>query len=167
MIDTERERLQALYKTYPDQQLLAMSRDEESLTDAAQTALTEELAARGLEYGPASEELESGFAAGIPGMFPSSAAVMEQALEPGGETEAGMTELVTFFDGHELGRACETLEAAGISPAVRQRDGNALTGSPSWFEVWVDQEQVTAAQNILREKMQLFPAVDEAAEPLD
>lgn len=159
-MDVERERLRTQYKSYTDEQLLALSRDEASLTDAAQTAVVEELTARGLEYGPASEELETGFAAGIPGMFPSSAAVMEKALEPGGEVRDGMAELVTFFDGHELTRGCEALEAAGILPEIRPREGNALTGSPSWFEVWVAEAEVVKAQGVLREKLGLFPLAE-------
>ena len=156
-MDVERERLQAQYKGYTDEQLLSLSRNEQNLTDAAQTALTTELTARGLEYGPASEELETGFGAGIPGIFPSNAAVMEKALEPGGQVEDGMAELVTFFDGHELTRGCEALESAGIIPEIRPREGNAMTGSPSWFEVWVAEAEVTRAQKILQERLGLFP----------
>ncbi len=161
-MDVERERLSELYKTYTDAQLVQLSRDEPTLTDAAQTALTEELTARGLEYGPASEELETGFAAGIPGMFPSSAAVMEKALEPGGESEDGMAELISFFDGHELTRACEALDAAGIHLEMRQREGNAMTGTASWYEVWVADENVERSQQVLREKLGLFPVAEQA-----
>lgn len=156
-MDVERERLAAQYKGYTDEQLFSLSRDERNLTDAAQTALTRELTSRGLEYGPASEELETGFGPGIPGVFPSNAAVMEKALEPGGEIKDGMVELVTFFDGHELTRGCEALESAGIIPEIRPRAGNAMTGSPSWFEVWVAEAEVSGAQDLLREKLGLFP----------
>lgn len=159
-MDVERERLRTLYKGYTDEQLIEISRDEANLTDAAQTALTEELTARGLEYGPASEEIESGFGAGIPGIFPSSAAVMEKALEPGGEVEGDSIELVSLFDGHELSRACEALEAGGVPPEIRQREGNALTGSPSWYEIWVATADLEQAQGILREKMGYFPLAE-------
>ena len=162
----ERERLVTLYKTYSDEELLRLSRAEESLRPEAQTAVTEELAARGLEYGPASEELESGFGAGIPGMFPSGAAAMEQALEPGGEVRDGMAELSSFFDGHELTRACDALEAAGVGLAIRQREGNAMTGSPAWFEVWVAEADTDRAQSVLREKLGLFPLAEmEGSDP--
>ena len=167
-MDAERERLTALYKGYTNEKLMAMGRDEQNLTDVAQTALAEELTARGLEYGPSSEELESGFAAGIPGIFPSSAAVVEKALEPGGEVDGDETELMSFFDGHELARACESLEAAGVPLEVRQREGNALTGSPSWYEVWVATTHMDRAQGVLREKLGYFPLAEaEGSDSLD
>jgi hypothetical protein len=93
-------------------------------------------------------------------MVPAAGAAVEQALEPGGETRLGMTALVSFFDGMQLSQACEALEGAGISPAVQEIEGDATTGTPSRFEIWVDAADVERGKAALRVRLGLFPLAE-------
>jgi hypothetical protein len=139
-METEQDRLQKLYGEMSDEHLLDLEDDQEDLTDEARLVLTHELRKRGMLREPSAPndepmpatfepERESGFTPGIPGMYPSSAAAMEQALEPAQAAKDGMSNLISFYDGMELSKACTILE----------------TG------------QIDHAKSLLRAKMGLFP----------
>ena len=159
-----------------------MAGDPESLTAAGQTALAEEMRRRGLKAPALADRLDDGsgalpqvqeataaderadaFGVGIPGMVPAAGAAVEQALEPGGETRMGMTALVSFYDGMQLSQACESLEAAGIAPAVQEIVGDATTGTPSRFEIWVEAKDVERGKSALRFSLGLFPLAESIA----
>jgi hypothetical protein len=176
----ELDRLRKVYGELGDGELVRMAGDPESLTDAGQVALADELRRRGLNApAPAESPLDDGsavlpqvqeateaderadaFGVGVPGMVPAAGAAVEQALEPGGETMLGLTALVSFYDGMQLSQACEALDAAGISPAVQEIEGDATTGTPSRFEIWVDAQDVERGKAALRLRLGLFPLAD-------
>ena len=132
-MEGEQERLERMYGELGDEHLRDLHDDRDSLTLDGQIALARVLASRGLAPGPAAEEplpaeqgeeLEQGFTPGIPGVIPSGAGAMERALEHGGARRDGMVKLVTFFDGTDLTRACEALEAEDVElPPGEGRDG--------------------------------------------
>ena len=170
----ELERLEQMYGELGDEHLRDLADDRDSLTADGQMALARVLAARGLADGPPKqkdmersaagqgaaeqgEELEQGFAPGIPGVVPSGAEAMERALEHGGQRKDGMVRLVSFFDGHELTRACNALEAADYDFALEPLERDELEGAPTSFAVWVDEQDRSAAEDVLRQKMGLFP----------
>ena len=174
----ELDRLEKVYEELGDAELVRIAGDPSSLTESGQMALTQELQRRGLKV-PAAEKLDDGsailpqvheataaderadaFGVGVPGMVPAAGAAVEQALEPGGETKMGMTALLSFFDGMQLSQACEALESAGISPAVQEIEGDATTGTPSRFEIWVDTKDVERGKAALRVRLGLFPLAD-------
>ena len=178
----ELERLKKVYRDLGDGELVRMAGEPDSLTEAGQRALAEELASRGLKApmraetlddgsavlpqvheGTAAEERADAFGVGVPGMVPAAGAAVEQALEPGGETKMGLTALVSFFDGLQLSQACEALEAAGIPPAVQEIAGDATTGTPSRFEIWVDEKDVERGKTALRLRLGLFPVAEVAS----
>ncbi len=178
-METERDRLGRLYAELGDEHLRDLADEPEDLTDEARIALAAEMRKRGFEPEPTRDtapeeepvaERESGFGAGIPGVFPSGAAVVEQALEPGGETRLGWVGLVSFYDGHELTKACDALEDSDTDFAIEEKSGDALVGAPSAFELWVQEGDVDLAQRVLREKLGLFPhpeIEDAAADALE
>lgn len=174
-MESEAARLESLYHEMSEEHLMDLARDPESLTGEARAVLNRELASRGLnapvvrrspienhaEVAPVAEpELEQGFTPGIPGVFPSSAAIMEQALEPAGEEIDGRVRLVALFDGHELTQACETLEAAGITPEIEPVTGDAMSGAPPRYDIWIPADQLERAESLLRETMGLFPLAE-------
>ena len=165
-METERDRLGRLYAELGDDHLKDLADEPEDLTDEARLALATEMRKRGFTAEPTRDSLpgpephlerESGFGAGIPGIFPSGAAAVEQALEPGGETRLGWIGLVSFYDGHELTRACDALEDSDTDFAIEEKSGDALSGAPSSFEIWVRAGDVDLSQRVLREKLGLFP----------
>lgn len=174
----ELDRLSKVYSELGDSEVLRMAAEPDSLTEAGQTVLAEELKRRGLkapvaeafddgsavlpqvEDATAADERADAFGVGVPGMVPAAGAAVEQALEPGGETRMGMTSLVSFYDGMQLSQACEALDAAGISPAVHEIEGDATTGTPSRFEIWIDANDVERAKAALRVRLGLFPAAE-------
>ena len=145
------------YREFTNEQLLSLYRDRHNLTDAAQATLAGELQSRGLT---GDQEQEEGFTAGIPGVFPSGAAVVEQALEPGGQERFGRVNLVSFYDGIELSRACMLLEQAEIALEIESRPGDALSGAGPHFVVWVQPKDREHAESILRARMGLFPLAE-------
>jgi hypothetical protein len=178
-METEQERLQKLYREMGDEHLEDMAQDADDLTDAARLVLEQELRRRGLhpvathaQQAPDSgvrtapiqpdvePEREEGFGAGIPGMFPGGAAAMEQALEAPRTRADGLTTLISFYDGMYLAQACEILEAEGIEPVIEPIAGDAMSGVPPRFEVWLNQDQIERAQALLRLKMGLFPVAE-------
>jgi hypothetical protein len=174
-MESEAARLESLYHEMSEEHLMDLARDPESLTGEARAVLNRELASRGLnapvvrrspienhaEVAPVAEpELEQGFTPGIPGVFPSSAAIMEQALEPAGEEIDGRVRLIALFDGHELTQACETLEAAGITPEIEPVAGDAMSGAPPRYDIWIPADQLERAESLLRETMGLFPLAE-------
>jgi hypothetical protein len=175
----ELDRLSKVYGELGDGELLRLAGDPESLTEVGQKALAEELERRGLKATARAETLDDGsavlpqvqeataaderadaFGVGVPGMVPAAGAAMEQALDPGGETRLGLTSLVSFYDGMQLSQACETLGAAGISPAVHEIEGDATVGTASRFEIWVDAKDVERGKAALRERLGLFPEAE-------
>lgn len=178
-MESEAARLERLYHEMNDEHLLDLARDPDSLTGEARAALNRELVSRGLAAPVASKarmkeafadhpatepvaepELEQGFTPGIPGVFPSSAAIMEQALEPAGEEVDGRARLIALFDGHDLTQACEALEAAGITPEIESVAGDAMSGAPPRYDIWIPAERLERAESLLREKMGLFPLAE-------
>jgi hypothetical protein len=165
-----------MYGEMSDQHLKDLSREPENLTDSARMVLEDELAKRGLhtrqesahrdglvtpDMEPVAEPIrETGFSAGIPGMFPASAAVMEQALEEPQRTKDGMTSLISFYDGIELGKACAILEDEQMEPVIEPIAGDAQTGVPPRFEVWLHTAEIDRAKALLRRKMGLFPLAE-------
>ncbi len=177
-MDVEFVRLQKLYAELGDENLLDLAEDRGNLTNEAQRALDEEVKRRGLvvpattptvaagfHAGPvvddSHENRSDAFGVGIPGLMPGAATAVEQALEPEGEVRAGMVQLVSFYDGLELSRACEALEDADVSPAIEEKQGDQAQGTPTWFQVWVDEADVIASKRILRQRMGLFPLAEE------
>ncbi len=165
-METERDRLGRLYAELGDEHLRDLADEPEDLTDEARIALATEMRKRGFAPEPTRDpvaqsehtpERESGFGAGIPGVFPSGAATVEQALEPGGETRLGWVGLVSFYDGHELTKACDALEDSDTDFAIEEKSGDALSGAPTAFEIWVHAGDVDLAQRVLRDKLGLFP----------
>ena len=172
----ERERLAELYAEMGDGELQGMAPEE--LTDDGRLALAGEMRRRGLsavaavpveEHGVVvpglvgvdeEPEREQGFGAGIPGVIPTGAAAVEQALEPGGEERRGMARLISFYDGIELGRACEALEGAEVAFDIEEVPGEAMSGVPGHFAVWVESGAQERAREVLREAMGLFPAAE-------
>jgi len=178
-MESEAARLESLYHEMSEEHLMDLARDPESLTGEARAVLNRELASRGLNapvvrrsrmeddardsvvVAPVVEpELEQGFTPGIPGVFPSSAAIMEQALEPAGEEIDGRVRLIALFDGHELTQACETLEAAGITPEIEPVAGDAMSGAPPRYDIWIPADHLERAESLLRETMGLFPLAE-------
>jgi hypothetical protein len=168
-----------MYGELGEDELLRMAGDPESLTEVGLAALAEELHRRGLKAPASVEGLDDGsatlpqvqeataadersnaFGVGVPGMVPAAGAAVEQALEPGGETLLGLTALVSFHDGTQLSQACEALDAAGIAPAVQEISGDATTGTPSRFEIWVDAQDVERGKAALRARLGLFPIAE-------
>ena len=165
-------RLEQLYAEMGDEHLLDMAEDMDDLTDEGRVALTAELRKRGiLPETPAptpmmpeiEPQLETGFGAGVPGILPSGASMMEQALEPAEPTadaKDGHSRLISFYDGLELSKACGFLEAAALEPVIEPIAGDALSGVPPRFEVWLETGDIEAAKKLLRAKMGLFPAAE-------
>jgi len=174
----ELDRLRKVYGELGDGELARIAEDPESLTEAGQKALAEEMQRRGLtvaaaeklddgsailpqvDEATAADERSNAFGVGVPGMVPAAGAAVEQALEPGGETLLGLTALVSFHDGMQLSQACEALDAAGIAPAVQEISGDATTGTPSRFEIWVDAQDVDRGKAALRARLGLFPIAE-------
>jgi len=177
-MESEQERLQKLYREMGDEHLEDMAEDADDLTDEARLVLAQELRRRGLEPMAAQRheeptglreetiapdvepEREQGFGAGVPGMFPGGAAAMEQALEAPRTRKDGLTTLISFYDGMYLAQACEILEAEGIEPVIEPIAGDAMSGVPPRFEVWLNQGEIERAQAVLRLKMGLFPGAE-------
>jgi len=175
---TELERLHKLYHEMSDEHLLDLANDAEDLTDEARLVLAGELRERGLTPAvratmqplaamsdePVEEtvepEREEGFGAGVPGMFPGGAAAMEQALEAPKTRKDGLTSLISFYDGMQLSKACEILEADNMEPVIEPIAGDPLSGVPPRFEVWLEKGQIERAQALLRLKMGLFPTAE-------
>jgi hypothetical protein len=165
-METEQDRLQKLYGELGDEHLLDLAEDADDLTDEARLALAQELRRRGLRPEPLADqapvetvepERESGFGPGIPGMFPSGASMMEQALEPPESAKDGLSRLISFYDGIELAKACALLEDAEMEPSIESIAGDALGGVPPRYEVWLQTEEMERATSLLRTKMGLFP----------
>ncbi len=176
----EQERLQKIYRELGDEHLRDLAEEPENLTDAARMAVAAEMRRRGLAPEPvASEalsgtpgtaiapvteaELETGFGASMPGIFPGGASMMEQALapaEPAAVPKNGMGRLISFYDGMELSKACGFLEDAEIEPVIEPIAGDALSGVPPRFEVWLEAGEIERAKTLLRAKMGLFPLAE-------
>ena len=169
-MEGEQERLVRMYGELGEEHLRDLYDDRESLTLDGQMALAKVMQAKGLVAKPAAmgeapgveaahpaSEFESGFGPGIPGMFPGGAGAMEKALDAGGERREGMVNLITFFDGHELSRACEALDSARYDFALEPLERDALSGAPSSLAIWVEEARRSECEALLREKMGLFP----------
>lgn len=168
-MDAELLRLQKLYTSFSDGELLRLAEDRDNLTETAQTALADELRNRKLALPPipsdgsvstSEDEREQGFDSGIPGIIPNAASAVETSLHPGGEIRVGMVALVTFYDGIELSRACDALSDANIDPAIQTIGSTGTEEGPQRFEVWVDTADEARSKQILRERLGLFPVAE-------
>jgi hypothetical protein len=172
-MESEQERLGRLYRELGDEHLLDMAENQDDLTDAARFALAQELQRRGIVAEPPSPqagpeagaatvepERETGFGPGIPGMFPAGAPMMEQALELERTRKDGLTSLISFYDGIELSKACAILEDAQMEPSIEAIDGDAMSGVPPRFEIWLDAAGIERAKTLLRARMGLFPLAE-------
>lgn len=169
---TDQGQLEKLYGEMGDQHLLDMAANMDDLTDEGRVVLTAELRRRGILPEPPSleavlpesiPELEQGFGAGMPGIFPGAASMMEQALEPAepaADPRHGMTRLISFYDGLELSKACGFLEEAAIEPVIEPIAGDALSGVAPRFEIWLETAEIEPAKTLLRAKMGLFPLAE-------
>jgi hypothetical protein len=164
----ESDRLQRLYAEFGDDELLRLAKATESLTDAAQFALTEELRRRKLSRPAPSQDADEamhgeradGFDTGIPGVVPGDATAVETALKPGCERRDGMVALLSFYDGLQLSRACDALADAEIEPAIQPIGGAGTGTGPVRFDVWVNAEEVDRSKLALRAKLGLFPLAE-------
>ncbi len=176
-MEAEQDRLRRLYAEMGDDHLLDMASEPEDLTTDARMAMNAELRRRGLQAHPRTpvhddvdgkvsvpaddtNERAYAFGVGIPGVVPASGSAVETALEPGGEVRQGMSALVSLSDGHELTRACEALEATGIGFAIEEIAGDASTGTPTRYEIWVEPGQQGLGRAVLQEKLGLFPPAE-------
>jgi hypothetical protein len=178
---TDQGRLEQLYAEMGDEHLLDMADDMDDLTDEGRIALTAELRKRGILPEPPNPQtivpevepqLEQGFGAGMPGIFPGGASMMEQVLEPAepsADPKDGMSRLISFYDGLELSKACGFLEDSEIEPVIEPIAGDALSGVAPRFEIWLETAEIEPAKTLLRAKMGLFPLaeVDEEDEGSD
>ena len=172
--------LEKVYQELGDEHLRDLAEEPENLTDAARIAVAAEMRRRGFAPEPTAgapnivmpegvvtpvdePELEAGFGAGMPGIFPGGASMMEQALEPAepaADPKNGMSRLISFYDGIELSKACGFLEDAEIEPVIEPIAGDALSGVPPRFEVWLATAEIEPAKTLLRAKMGLFPLAE-------
>ena len=179
--------LEKVYRELGDEHLRDLAEEPENLTDAARIAVSAEMQRRGFAMkpvtgapiataaeaviAPVSEtELETGFGAAMPGIFPGGASMMEQALEPAepdADPRNGMSRLISFYDGIELSKACGFLEDAQIDPVIEPIAGDALSGVPPRFEVWLETDEIEQAKTLLRAKMGLFPLAEMDADDAD
>ena len=167
-MESEHDRLTRLYAELGDEHLEDLKDDADDLTEEGRFALFAELRKRGMLPEPIRDEAaitpagerEEGFGPTIPGFMPGGAAAVEHALEPGGEERLGWTSLTTFYDGHELTRACEALEDSEVEFAIEARDGDAQSSVPPRFDIWAKAPDIDLAQRVLREKLGLFPLAE-------
>ena len=169
-METEQDRLQKMYGQMGEGHLMDLFEDKDDLTDEARLVLAQEMRRRGLTPGlpPArpivatvEPEREEGFGPGVPGIIPGGAAAMEQALEPSDEVRSdGLTRLIAFYDGIQLSKACGILEDDGLEPSIEPIAGDAMSGVPPRFEVWLDADDIEPAKMLLRAQMGLFPLAE-------
>ena len=133
-----------LYSGYTDDQLLTLHEDRANLTDAAQDALLAEIKSRRLD-------LPVPLA---PGIIPLAPAIMPNPGEDDKDQD-GLVGLITFWNGLDLGDACDHLEHAGIHFTVEQFPGDAQ--SPPYFQIRVHPAVRPQAEAVLRSSMGLFP----------
>jgi hypothetical protein len=60
----------------------------------------------------------------------------------------------------QLGKACEILESDNMQPVIEPIAGDAMSGVPPRFDVWLDKGQIERAQALLRLKMGLCPTAE-------
>jgi len=165
----ELHRLQRLYAEFDDDALLRLASDPESLTEAAQNALTLELRRRRISpLSPPSEAAREpdepkpadGFSAGVPGVLPDAAATVEEAFKPGSDSYVGMAKLIGFYDGLKLSLACEALDEAGIELAIEGPPADIPPSGPAWFQIWVDSAEIEHSKSVLRNRLGLFPLAE-------
>jgi hypothetical protein len=168
-MESEQGRLEKLYGEMGDEHLLDLADDMDNLRDEARMALAQELKRRGIVPEPPAPrpivpevepERETGFGAGVPGILPGGADMMEQALEPAQKAKDGMSALITLFDGIELGKACDLVEDERMEPVIDAVAGDALSGVAPRFVIWLKTEQIEPAKALLRAKMGLFPLAE-------
>jgi len=156
--ENELNRLTALYRDMSDTQLLDLHADAANLTDDAQEVLRAEIRSRGLKIPPPAAAAESKPAEYVPDLVTDL-------------HSDGLVALITFYNGLDLGLACDHLGDAGIELTVQPYPGTDV--SPAAFQIRVAPEDRARAEEILREKMGLFPKQeviaeeDDAPEPAD
>ena len=140
MATEEQSRLAALYQDSSDDELLALYTDRGNLTDAAQQALSAEITSRHLALPVAEPETRA------PEYTP------DLVTDLHGD---GLVSLITFYNGLDLGLACDHLGDAGIELAVRPIPGSEVSSEA--FQIRVSPADQPRAEEILRSKMGLFP----------
>ena len=140
MATEEQTRLAALYQDSSDDELLALYADRGNLTDAAEQALSAEIASRHLSLPVAEPETRA------PEYTPDLVSDLH------GD---GLTALITFYNGLDLGLACDHLGDAGMELAVRPIPGTEVSAEA--FQIRVSPADQPRAEEILRAKMGLFP----------
>jgi hypothetical protein len=141
MATDEQTRLSALYRDLSDSQLLDLEEDSANLTDAAQQALRAEMQSRKLQAA-APVVPESKPAEYVPDLVSDLNA-------------DGLVALITFYNGMDLGLACDHLGDADIELAVKPFPGTDV--SPDAFQIRVAPGDRARAEAILRATMGLFP----------
>jgi hypothetical protein len=147
-VNDEQTRLSALYRDLSDTQLLDLQEDAANLTDAAQQALHAEMRSRKLQT-PAPEVPESKPAEYVPDLVSDLNA-------------DGLVALITFYNGMDLGLACDHLADAEIELAVKPFPATDI--SPAAFQIRVAPSDRARAESILRATMGLFPEQEVVAD---
>jgi hypothetical protein len=138
----ELNRLTALYHDMSDTQLLDLHADAANLTDDAQEVLRAEMRSRGLKVpAPAAAE-ESQPAEYVPDLVTDL-------------HSDGLVALITFYNGLDLGLACDHLGDAGIELTVQPYPGTDVSAAA--FQIRVAPADRARAEETLHEKMGLFP----------
>jgi hypothetical protein len=140
--ENELNRLTALYHDMSDTQLLDLHADAANLTDEAQDVLRAEIRSRRLVVPTAEEADESKPPEYVPDLVT-------------GLNDDGLVALITFYNGLDLGLACDHLGDAGIELAVKPFPGTDVSAAA--FQIRVAPADQARAEEILRQKMGLFP----------
>jgi hypothetical protein len=140
--ENELNRLTALYHDMSDTQLLDLHADAANLTDDAQGVLRAEIRSRRLEVPVAAVAAESKPPEYVPDLVTDL-------------HSDGLVALITFYNGLDLGLACDHLGDAGIELAVKPFAATDVAAAA--FQIRVAPEDRARAEEILREKMGLFP----------
>ena len=150
--ENELNRLTALYRDMSDTQLLDLHADAANLTDEAQDVLRAEIRSRRLVVPTAEAADESKPPEYVPDLVT-------------GLNDDGLVALITFYNGLDLGLACDHLGDAGIELAVKPFPGTDVSADA--FQIRVAPADRDRAEEILREKMGLFPKQEVIAEEGD
>ncbi len=143
-LENEHDRLTALYRDMSDSQLLDLNDDAANLTDEAQQALRAEMRSRNLQ--PAVVEVvESKPAEYVPDLVSDL-------------NTDGLVALITFYNGMDLGLACDHLGDAEIELAVKPFPATDV--SPAAFQVRIAPRDRAAAEQVLHDTMGLFPKAE-------
>ena len=139
-------RLAAVYRDLSDAELLNLHDDAGNLTDQAQQALRAEIASRHLAIpAPADTTPPAQY---VPDLVSNL-------------HDDGLVSLITFWNGLDLGLACDHLGDAGIELTVHP--SAASEAAPASFQIRVAPSDRPRAEQILRVTMGLFPEQEAAS----